>query len=159
MYQSAIIGSEPHRSVLGAIAGNHNVGCKATTGLVENLCLTCLGRELYDTTVIGTKPIVAIGVGSSSVNIAKFKCLETKQFLDILVQTATIAGYPHVTSPIEHQFLLGVLAYRCGIVLVVYELLHLAILQVYNIYTIVVGGKPHPASLVHTSIPHLQILW
>ena len=155
--QSAVICTEPHRAILSAMAGHHNIRGYVEANLVEDLGLARRAYIFYYTTVIGTEPVVAGSIDSGGVDIAQLEGVEAHEFLDVLVQAVTIAGYPHVTALIEHELLLRVLADRRGVELIVDKLLYLGVLGVDDIDAVVVGSQPYPASLVHADIPCLKV--
>ena len=158
MNKSAIVGTKPHGAITGAIAGHHDVGRYAIVLLIDERCLASGTVITDDTTVIGTEPVIASGINGGGVNVAQLKGIESKEFLDVLVQTVAVAGYPHVTGLVEHEFLLSILADRCSIELIVDKVLNLLILGIDNEDTLVVGGKPYPSALVHTYVPSLHAI-
>ena len=87
------------------MASHHDIGCQRTVCLVEMLLFASLGIIFGDTIIVTTKPVVAIDILSCGIDISQFEQGEGLRLLNILVQTATVGTYPHVTALVEHQLL------------------------------------------------------
>ena len=114
------------------MAGHHDIRSETATGLVEHIGLACRRNILDDTSIISTKPVIALSINRSGVYIPHLKGVESQKLLDILVQTATITGYPHIAALVEHQLFHGVLADCGGIELVVNKITGHTCLGVYD---------------------------
>ena len=157
--QTAVVGAEPHGAVARAMTGHHDVRGKAAARLVVDLRLSRLGHVFDDTAVVGTEPVVALGVLRGGVDVAQFQGAESGEGLDILVQAVAIARDPHVAAAVSHQVLHGVVAQRGLVELVVLELFHLLALGVDHEESLMVGGYPYPAALVGHHVPYLHGFW
>ena len=157
LYQTAVIGTKPERTVVRAITRHHHVRSKAAR-LVDQFSRLGFGIKFDDTAVVGTQPVHAVLTFHRGVDITEFDGPDTRGTLDILVQTVTIGTDPHVTRLVEHQSLRRILTERGLVELVVQELLDLLVVEIHDDEPLMVGGKPHPVALVHDHIPHLQIL-
>ena len=67
------------------MAGNHDVGGKATACLIEDFGLARRAYIFYNTTVIGSKPEVTGSIDCGGIDIAQLKGVESHELLDILV--------------------------------------------------------------------------
>ena len=83
--QSAIIGTKPHRAILGSTAADHHIAGKAAARLVVHLGLASGWQVFHDAPVIGTEPPVACHINTGGVDIAHLQGIEAQEFLDILV--------------------------------------------------------------------------
>ena len=159
VYQSAIVGAEPHAAVTGTVAAYHDVthhrtvGCRIMTHL-----FVCLRIIHNDAVLVAAYPVVAQFVLTHRIDVAHLQTTDTGKSLHILVDTVFIRAYPDISVVVLVDVSQGIVADGRFVSLAIGKLFPLPVLQVNDYQSLMVGSYPYPPSGVNLDIPYLQIV-
>ena len=159
MYESSIVGAEPHATVAGTTTTYHDVTYHRTVGcrIMANLFVRL--RVIHDDTVlVAAYPVVAVLILTNRIDIAQLQTTDTGQTFHILVDTIFIGAYPDISVVVLVDVTQGIVADRRLIRLTVGKLFPLLILQVNDYQSLMVRSYPYPPSGVNLDIPYLQLV-
>ena len=157
MRQSTIVGTEPYSAVAGSPRTYDNIAHQATIVLGKMIHdLTGLGIIQQDTLIVGTNPVIAALILTSSRDITQFDTHQTGMRSDILVDTVLIGTDPYTAIIGLTDRTKSVIADRGFVVFVIQELFPLIVFHIDDNKTVVVAHQPQPVILINNQVPHHQ---